>query len=68
MPPSTGGEDFAFMLEAKPGAYIWLGSGPARAAGRGVLHNPYYDFNDAALPFGASFWVALVEQELAKAG
>ncbi|MSO75534.1 MAG: amidohydrolase [Alphaproteobacteria bacterium] len=68
LPPSTGGEDFSFMLQARPGAYIWLGSGPARHEGRGVLHNPYYDFNDEALPLGASYWVSLVEQELAKTG
>ena len=59
MAPSMGAEDFAFMLQQKPGAYIWLGNGSAEG-GRG-LHNPHYDFNDAVLPVGASFWVSLVQ-------
>jgi amidohydrolase len=62
--PSLGGEDFSYMLEERPGAYIWLGSGPAAA--NGMLHNARYDFNDEALPFGASYWSKLVETELAK--
>src|SRR5208282_3185860 len=53
--PSMGSEDFAFMLEARPGSYVWLGNGP-QAGGCG-LHNPHYDFNDAILPLGASYWV-----------
>lgn len=61
--PSMGAEDFAFMLEAKPGAYIWLGAGEA-VAGR-MLHNTGYDFNDEILPTGTSYWAALVESELA---
>jgi len=60
--PSMGSEDFAFMLQAKPGAYVWLGNGP-QAGGCG-LHNPHYDFNDAILPLGASYWVQLVETML----
>lgn len=61
--PIMGAEDFAFMLQEKPGAYIWIGNG----AGEGgcMLHNPHYDFNDAILPVGAAYWVSLVEQELA---
>jgi amidohydrolase len=61
--PIMGSEDFAFMLEAKPGAYLFLGQagGPSSC----MIHNPRYDFNDALLPVGASFWVALVEQVLA---
>jgi hippurate hydrolase len=62
MAPSMGAEDFAFMLLEKPGAYIWLGNG-AIENGKG-LHNPHYDFNDDVLPLGASFWVALVENQL----
>lgn len=58
--PSMGAEDFAFMLQQKPGAYVWLGAGPAEK-GR-LLHNPHYDFNDEILPWGVNFWVALVEQ------
>jgi hippurate hydrolase len=58
-PRTTGGEDFAFMLEACPGAYIQLGIG----AGPG-LHNPGYDFNDEIIPTGCSYWVTLAEQRL----
>jgi len=61
--PSMGSEDFAFMLQARPGAHIWLGNGPGE--GGCVLHNPHYDFNDAILPVGASYWATLVEQVLA---
>ena len=60
--PSMGAEDFAFMLERVPGAYIWLGNGPADD-GR-VLHSPHYDFNDDILPIGASYWAGLVENAL----
>lgn len=60
--PSMGAEDFAFMLQEKPGAYIWIGNGSGQG-GKG-LHNPRYDFNDDVLALGASFWVGLVYQEL----
>ena len=61
-PPSMASEDFSYMLEARPGAYIWLGAG---AGGKGaMLHNTGYDFNDDLLPTGASFWAQLVETEL----
>jgi amidohydrolase len=62
--PSMGAEDFAFFLEKKPGAYIWIGNGTADKGG--MLHNPNYDFNDAILPLGASYWVRLAEAVLAK--
>jgi amidohydrolase len=62
--PSMGAEDFAFFLEQKPGAYIWVGNGTAATGG--MLHNPNYDFNDAVLPLGASYWVQLAESVLAK--
>ena len=62
-PPSMAGEDFSYMLEARPGAYIWLGAGQAKDGG--MLHNTGYDFNDDLLPLGASYWVSLVERELA---
>jgi hippurate hydrolase len=62
--PTMGGEDFAFMLEAKPGCYVWIGNGPG--AGGCMLHNPRYDFNDESLPIGASYWATLVEHVLAK--
>ena len=62
--PSMGSEDFAFMLQRKPGAYVWIGNGPA--PGGCGLHNPHYDFNDEILPIGASYWARLVESVLAK--
>ena len=62
--PVTGGEDFAFMLQAKPGAFVFLGAGVAADGTAHALHSPLYDFNDAALPHGVAFWVNLVRQEL----
>ena len=62
LPPAMVSEDFSYMLEARPGAYIWLGAGEG-GAGR-MLHNTGYDFNDALLPLGASYWARLVETEL----
>ena len=68
--PSMGAEDFAFMLQAKPGCYVFLGNGEGdhRAAGHGLgpcqLHNASYDFNDQLLPIGASYWVKLAEMSL----
>jgi hippurate hydrolase len=58
--PSMGSEDFAFMLQQKPGSYVWIGNG-----GSANLHNPGYDFNDDVLPLGASYWARLVERVLA---
>ena len=60
--PSMGAEDFAFMLNEKPGCYVWLGNGPTD--GERTLHNPNYDFNDDILPIGASYWARLVERVL----
>lgn len=60
--PSMAGEDFAFMLQARPGAYIMIGNGNSAA-----LHNPAYDFNDEATAYGISYWVELVQQRLAGA-
>jgi len=60
--PSMGSEDFAYMLRARPGCYVWLGNGMAE--GGCMLHNPGYDFNDDVLPIGASYWATLVEQVL----
>jgi amidohydrolase len=62
--PTMGGEDFAFMLEAKQGSYIMLGGGRGKADP--MLHHPRYDFNDEILPIGASYWATLAEQLLAK--
>ena len=60
--PMMGAEDFAFMLNEKPGAYMWIGNGPRE--GGCMLHNPHYDFNDEILPVGASYWAKLVETRL----
>ena len=57
------GEDFSWFLKEVPGAFVWIGNGPAE--GGRELHNPGYDFNDAALPLGASFFVRVVERKLA---
>jgi len=62
--PSMGAEDFAFLLEQKPGAYIWIGNGAA--ANQAMLHNPHYDFNDEILALGASYCARLAETVLAK--
>jgi amidohydrolase len=62
--PSMGSEDFAFMLQEKPGCYIWIGNGSSKNSC--LLHNPHYDFNDAILPVGAAYWVKLVEMMLGK--
>jgi hippurate hydrolase len=64
MTPVTGGEDFAFMLQAKPGAFVFMGNGTAPDGKVHALHTPKYDFNDAALPHGVAFWVNLVRQEM----
>ncbi|NTF34286.1 M20 aminoacylase family protein [Rhizobium skierniewicense] len=58
--PSMAGEDFSYMLNERPGAFIFLGNG--ESAG---LHNPGYDFNDEAIAYGVSYWVKLAEQRLA---
>jgi hippurate hydrolase len=69
--PTMGAEDFSYMLLAKPGAYCFIanGEGEHRDIGHGggpcMLHNPSYDFNDALIPLGASYWVRLVEEWLA---
>ncbi len=60
--PAMGSEDFAFMLQKRPGAYICIGAG--ETDNDPPLHNPYYDFNDAILPLGAAYWVELVKQQL----
>ena len=62
--PVTGGEDFSFMLDAKPGAMVFLGNGTAPDGSVHALHTPRYDFNDAAMPHGIAFWVGIVGQEL----
>lgn len=64
MLPSMAAEDFAWFLEKKPGAYIWIGNGSVE--NRGMLHSPHYDFNDTILPLGASYWARLAESILSK--
>lgn len=63
-PPSMASEDFGYMLQRLPGAYIFMGVGDD--GHRAALHNPTYDFNDAALATGAAFWVRLVQGVLRK--
>ncbi len=65
-PPLMGSEDFAFMLEAQKGAYIFVGNGAADQPGGCMVHNPHYDFNDEILPLGATYWVKLAETALAR--
>ena len=60
--PSMGAEDFAYMLEKKPGAYIWLGAGEGKSGC--MLHNSKYDFNDEIIPLGISYWYNLVQNQL----
>jgi amidohydrolase len=71
--PTMTAEDFAYMLQEKPGCYVFIGNGEGdhRSAGHGLgpcnLHNPSYDFNDALLPIGATYWVRLAEAFLKSA-
>jgi amidohydrolase len=60
LPPMMGAEDFSFMLNARPGAFIWVGNGDSAG-----LHHPKYNFNDEAIPVGTSYWVKLAETALA---
>ncbi len=62
--PMTGSEDFAFMLEQRPGSYIFLGNGDQKGPQSCALHNSGYDFNDANIVEGAAYWVALTEEFL----
>jgi amidohydrolase len=57
--PTMGAEDFAYMLEQRPGSYVFIGNGGGEDTP--MLHSPHYDFNDEALPYGASYWARLVE-------
>jgi hippurate hydrolase len=60
LPPMMGAEDFSFMLNERPGAFIWVGNGDSAG-----LHHPKYNFNDDTIPYGTSYWVKLVETALA---
>ena len=70
--PTMGAEDFAFMLKVVPGAYVFIGNGDGthRVSGHGLgpcmLHNPSYDFNDELIPLGATYWVRLAQNFLAR--
>jgi hippurate hydrolase len=61
-PPVMGGEDFSFMLEARPGAFVFIGQGDTAG-----LHNREYDFNDEIIPIGCSYWAKLVETAMPSA-
>jgi len=63
-PAVTGSEDFAFMLEKKPGCYLFIGNGAPGEHGGCMVHNPGYDFNDSNLPIGAAYWAMLAESYL----
>ena len=62
--PSMASEDFSYMLQARPGCYVWLGIGKVEDKNRFSLHSSNYDFNDHVLPTGAAYWATLVENEL----
>ena len=62
-PPLMGAEDFAYMLQERPGAFIYVGNGDSA-----MLHHPAYDFNDEAIPLGTSYWVRLAETALGGVG
>ena len=61
LPPVMGAEDFSYMLERRPGAFIFIGNGATAG-----LHHPDYDFDDAAIPHGVSYWARLAETVLAE--
>lgn len=62
--PAMGSEDFAFLMQVKPGVYVWIGAGPGKEGC--MLHNPGYDFNDDILPLGADYWIEVVRHALGK--
>jgi hippurate hydrolase len=64
IPPVTGAEDFALMLEARPGAFMFLGAGTGPEGRSPEVHTPLYDFNDDIIPLGVAYWVGVVDQEL----
>ena len=67
-PPITAGEDFAYMLQERPGAFMLVGNGVAEDGSFHHVHTPKYDFNDALIPIGAAYWVSLVRHALGDAG
>ncbi|WP_426959508.1 M20 aminoacylase family protein [Muricoccus radiodurans] len=67
-PPITAGEDFAYMLQERPGAFMLVGNGVAEDGSFHHVHTPKFDFNDALIPIGAAYWVSLVAHALGAAG
>jgi len=65
--PKMGAEDFSFMLNERPGSYIWFGNGLPGQKGGVMVHNTGYDFNDDLIPVGVSYWMELVERALPRA-
>lgn len=63
-PALTGSEDFAYMLEKRPGCYLLVGNGTGEQMGACMVHNPGYDFNDANVGVGAAYWVLLAQRYL----
>ena len=64
VPPITAGEDFAYMMEQRPGAFMFIGNGKATDGKVHQVHTPMFNFNDAAIPYGVAYWAQLVQQEL----
>lgn len=65
MAPLTAAEDFADMLEQRPGALIWIGNGLSEDGSFHDLHTPRYNFNDDILTLGSAYWISVVRRELA---
>ncbi|MCY1245444.1 N-acetyldiaminopimelate deacetylase [compost metagenome] len=63
-PPSMAAEDFAFMLDERPGCYLWLGA--RRKGANPGLHSPHYDFNDAIIGQGVDLWTRLIATSLGR--
>jgi hippurate hydrolase len=59
IPPQMGAEDFSYMLQERPGAYIFLGNGDSAQC-----HHPAYDFDDSAIPYGVSLWAKIIEERM----
>jgi hippurate hydrolase len=66
--PVTGAEDFSLMLEARPGAFMFIGAGAGPDGTSPNLHTPHFDFNDSIIPLGVAWWVGVVQQELGNPG
>jgi hippurate hydrolase len=66
--PVTGAEDFALMLQARPGAFMFIGGGNGPDGTSANLHTPHFDFNDEIIPLGVAYWASVVAQELGKGG